>query len=62
MKTYYDVQQLLKQFGTFVYTGNRGADIDLMEEEVKELFEWGMLDRQTYQETRLILKQERSKE
>ena len=30
MKTLYDVQQLLKNFGIFVYVGKRMWDIELM--------------------------------
>ena len=30
MKTLYDVQQLLKRFGIFVYVGKRLWDIELM--------------------------------
>ncbi|NAP01271.1 DUF910 family protein [Halomonas sp. MG34] len=31
MKTIYDVQQLLKRYGSFVYTGDRLGDLELME-------------------------------
>ena len=37
MKTVYDVRQLLKRFSIFIYTGNRIADLDLMEDELKDL-------------------------
>ena len=35
MNTLYDVQQLLKSFGIFIYVGDRTADLELMEAEVK---------------------------
>ncbi|MBS4222429.1 YqgQ family protein [Lederbergia citrea] len=38
MKTVYDVQQMLKKFGIFVYVGDRIADLELMESEIKELY------------------------
>ncbi len=41
MKTLYDVQQLLKQFGVFVYVGKRKWDIELMSIELKNLYKAG---------------------
>lgn len=35
METLYDVQQLLKQFGVYVYVGKRIYDIELMQIELK---------------------------
>ena len=37
MKTIYDIQQYLKKFGAIIYTGDRIADLQLMEMEVQEL-------------------------
>ena len=31
MRTIYDVQQLLKRFGTIIYIGDRLADLELIE-------------------------------
>ncbi|RXY98535.1 YqgQ family protein [Fictibacillus sp. S7] len=56
MKTLYDVQQLLKRFGIFIYTGHRLADLELMEEEVRSLYESGMMDRQDYKMALLVIK------
>ncbi|HAM80212.1 YqgQ family protein [Ornithinibacillus bavariensis] len=61
MKTFYDVQQILKRFGTFIYTGNRLADIELMRSEINELFKSGMLDPEEYKFSILILRQEENK-
>jgi len=55
MKTIYDIQQLLKRFGIFIYTGNRLGDLQLMEMEIKELHEFNCIDSQTYQTARLVL-------
>ncbi|NWN97805.1 MAG: YqgQ family protein [Bacillus sp. (in: Bacteria)] len=44
MKTIYDIQQLLKQFGTIIYVGDRLADLQLMESEVTELFRSQLID------------------
>ncbi|AGT32783.1 hypothetical protein M493_12685 [Geobacillus genomosp. 3] len=58
MKTVYDVQQLLKQFGTIIYVGDRLADLELMEEEVKELYESQLIDVKQLQAALLILRHE----
>lgn len=58
MKTVYDVRKLLKKFGTYIYIGNRLADLELMEDEVKELYQNEFINTQNYQMALLILKQE----
>lgn len=58
VKTVYDVRQLLKRFGTFIYVGDRLADLELMEDEVKELYKNAFIDVREYQMAILILKQE----
>lgn len=61
MKTVYDVRQLLKQYGTFIYVGNRLADLELMEDEVRELYQNGFINPKEYQMAVLVLKQEARK-
>lgn len=58
MKTVYDVRQLLKKFGTFIYIGDRLADLELMEDEVRELHKNAFINPREYQMAVLILKQE----
>ncbi len=36
MKTYYDLQQYLKRFGTFIYIGDRLAELEMMEAEIRK--------------------------
>ncbi|MET3684274.1 uncharacterized protein YqgQ [Alkalibacillus flavidus] len=60
MESFIDVQQLLKQFGIFVYIGHRESDILLMEEEVKELYQNGLVSLETYKQALLILRSEKS--
>ncbi|KGA96835.1 hypothetical protein AJ85_20840 [Alkalihalobacillus alcalophilus ATCC 27647 = CGMCC 1.3604] len=60
MKTFYDLLQLLKKFGIFIYTRDRKMDLQLMEKEVHELHNWGMIDTQTFQQALLILRKELS--
>ncbi|BBW95600.1 YqgQ family protein [Geobacillus icigianus] len=58
MKTVYDVQQLLKQFGTIIYVGDRLADLELMEEEVKALYESQLIDVKQLQAALFVLRHE----
>jgi uncharacterized protein YqgQ len=58
MNTLYDVQQLLKSFGIFIYVGDRIADLELMEAEVKELYQSNLIDVCDYQMAILLLRRE----
>ena len=53
-----DIYQLLKQYGTFIYTGDRFGDLQLMEEEIKELYKGNVLDVKQYQTALLVIRQE----
>ena len=58
MKTIYDIQQLLKKYGTIIYIGDRVADLELMEAELKELFQAQLIEVKDYQTALLLLRQE----
>ncbi|MGD6815472.1 YqgQ family protein [Metabacillus sp. 84] len=58
MKTVYDVRQLLKKYGTIIYVGDRVADLELMEDEVRQLYESKLIETQDFQMSLLILRQE----
>ncbi|MGT2934323.1 YqgQ family protein [Streptococcus castoreus] len=58
MKTLYDVQQLLKNFGIFVYLGKRLYDIEMMKIELQGLYDSGLLDKCEYLNAELILRHE----
>ncbi|VHG14273.1 putative cytoplasmic protein [Streptococcus pyogenes] len=58
MKTLYDVQQLLKNFGIFVYLGKRLYDIEMMKIELQRLYDSGLLDKRDYLNAKLILRRE----
>lgn len=58
MKTIFDVQQLLKRYGVFVYIGNRVADLQLMELELKELYQSQFVKPKEYQMALLLLRQQ----
>ena len=61
MNSILDVRNLLKRYGTFIYTGSRIGDIDLMEEEIRALYDAHMIDVKQFQQALLILKREKSR-
>lgn len=61
MNDYFSVLQLLKRFGIYVYTGDRKADIEMIQSEVKDLFDNGLLMQEDYLQALLILRKELSK-
>lgn len=58
MKTVYDVQQLLKRYGVFVYTGERKGDLLLLEIELEELWRSKVIQITEFQTAKLIIRQE----
>lgn len=58
MESLYDVQQLLKRFGIFVYVRSRIYDIELMTIELKNLHDSRLIDHDTYMTAWRILKRE----
>ena len=60
MKTVLDVRNLLKKYGVFIYTGDRIGDLELMQAEIKELYEVKLIDLMTYKSAILVLKKEMS--
>lgn len=62
MKTLYDVMQLLKNFGVFIYTGERQADLDLMEDELRDLYRSGLIAPDDFASALLVLRSERHRE
>ncbi|KAF1296791.1 hypothetical protein BAU15_09095 [Enterococcus sp. JM4C] len=58
MESLYDVQQLFKQFGIYVYVGARIYDIELMTIELRNLYEGRLIDKDTYMTAWRILKRE----
>ncbi|WP_243524442.1 YqgQ family protein [Bacillus pseudomycoides] len=62
MISIYDIQQLLKKFGTIIYTGDRIADLQLMQDELRELNQSQLIEPTDYQTALFLLKQEIQKE
>lgn len=58
MKTLFDVQQLLKHFGIYIYIGKRLYDIEMMKIELQRLFDNGLIDKNDYLNAELILRRE----
>ncbi len=58
MKTLYDVQQLLKQFGIVVYLGKRLYDIEMMKIELEALYQNALIDKENYLIAEMILRRE----
>ena len=58
MKTLYDVQQLLKQFGVVVYLGKRLYDIEMMKIELEALYKSALIDKENYLIAEMILGRE----
>ena len=58
MKTIYDIQQFLKNFGTIIYVRDHVANLELMRDEVQELYRMNLMETQDYQMAMLLLRQE----
>jgi len=61
MKDFFGVLQLLKRFGIYVYTGDRRDDIAMIQSEVKDLYDNGLLMQEDYLQAVLILRNEATK-
>lgn len=61
MKSMIDIYDLLKQYGTYIYTADRLGDLMLMEDEVKELYKAGVLEPRDFQTALLLIRQERTR-
>ncbi|MFB9761834.1 MULTISPECIES: YqgQ family protein [Bacillaceae] len=62
MTSIYDIQQLLKKFGTIIYTGDRVADLELMADELHELHEAKLIEATIYEAASFVLRQEMQKQ
>lgn len=60
MNSMYDLRQFLQKYGAFIYTGDRPGDLELFEMELRQLYEWKMIDVQTFQQGLIILRRELS--
>lgn len=56
MKTLYDVQQFLKNFGIIIYMGKRLYDIEMMKIELERIYDAGLMDKLDYLEAEAVLR------
>ncbi|GLO66574.1 MULTISPECIES: YqgQ family protein [Oceanobacillus] len=60
MKTMIDVRNLLKRFGAFIYTGDRLGDLELIELELDDLYQYGFITQQEFLTAKLCIKKEKN--
>lgn len=60
METVLDIRNLLKRYGIFIYTGDRIGDLEMMEMELKDLYDAKLVDIHHYQKGLLILRREKA--
>ncbi|MFJ7666063.1 YqgQ family protein [Lysinibacillus sp. NPDC097195] len=53
-----DIYELLKTYGTYIYTRDPIGDLLLMEDEIRELYKANVLDIKDYQMALLLIRQE----
>lgn len=58
MKNILEIQQFLKKYGTIIYVGDRVADLELMESELKDLYQAQLIETKDFQTALLILRHE----
>lgn len=58
MKSIYDIQQLLKSYGTIIYVGDRVSTLELMEDEIKELYQSQLIETKEFQTAIMLLRHE----
>ncbi|MED3762919.1 YqgQ family protein [Ureibacillus sp. FSL K6-8385] len=58
MKNILDIRNLLKRYGSFIYTGDRLGDLMMMEDEIRELYKSQLLDPKEFQSALLIIRNE----
>jgi uncharacterized protein YqgQ len=58
MKNIFEIQQFLKKYGTIIYVGDRVADLELMESELKDLYQAQLIETKDFQTALLILRHE----
>lgn len=54
-----DVRALLKRFGTIIYSGDRLSDLYMMEEEVLELYQLGMVEADSWMAAQRVIAREK---
>ncbi|TJY17440.1 YqgQ family protein [Staphylococcus chromogenes] len=61
LKTFYDVLQLLKQFGFIIYFDNEDDMLEMIEQEIKTLYKHELINNETFIQSKLLINQRRMK-
>ena len=59
IETLYDVQQLLKQFGFIIYFKDEQDRLEMMEQEINNLYEYELITKDQYLKRKIIIKRKR---
>lgn len=59
INTFLDVQQLLKQFGFIIYFKDKHDMYEMMEQEIRELYEYQLISKDVFIKCILIINQRR---
>ncbi len=59
MSRMYEVREYLRRYNSFIYTKDKSLDLDLIEEELKELKENSFIENDLYLKFILIIRKER---
>ena len=59
INSFYDVQQLLKKFGFIIYFKDKADMYEMMEQEIKSLYDYKLLTNDEYLKCILIINQRR---
>jgi uncharacterized protein YqgQ len=57
----FDLQALLRRFGILIYTGDRQGDLILIEDEVRELRQMGLIDDEEFMQAMAAIAAEKNK-
>lgn len=58
----FDLQAFLQRFGLFIYTGDPEGDLLLLEDEIRELYELNVIDKEEFLEALSALRSRRRAE
>ncbi|WP_432368403.1 YqgQ family protein [Staphylococcus chromogenes] len=61
LKTFYDVLQLLKQFGYIIYFDNEDDMLEMIEQEIRTLYKHELINNETFIQSKLLINQRRMK-
>lgn len=61
LKTFYDVLQLLKQFGFIIYFDNENDMLEMIEQEIRTLYKHELINNETFIQSKLLINQRRMK-